>query len=58
LADQKGFDLARSTIRDHWRLIDGQGRTVRKPGIKSAAFSVREAMHFLEAKPNRTVQQD
>jgi hypothetical protein len=57
LADQKGFDVARSTIRDHWRLIDGKGEAARKPGTKSAAFSVREATHFLEAKPDQNVQQ-
>jgi hypothetical protein len=57
LAGEKGFDVRRSAIRDHWRLIDRAGESARKPGTKSAAFSVREATHFLEAKPDRNVQQ-
>ena len=29
LADRKGFDVTQSTMRDHVRLIDGEGKLVR-----------------------------
>jgi hypothetical protein len=52
LAERKDFNVARSTIRDHWRLIDGDGNTVRKQDTNSAAFTVREALKFLETIPD------
>jgi hypothetical protein len=53
LADRKGFDVTRSTIRDHWRLIDRHGKTVRNGHTNSAAFKVREATRLLEEQPDR-----
>ena len=47
LAERKGFKVRRSTVRDHWRLIDEEGNSVRKQGTKSAAFTVSEAAEFL-----------
>ena len=29
LADRKGYDVTQSTMRDHVRLIDGQGNLVK-----------------------------
>lgn len=53
LADRKGFDVARSTIRDRWRLVDSEGKTARKHGTNLAAFTARDAILFLEAMPDR-----
>lgn len=52
LAEGKGFSVTRSTIRDRWRLIDREGNTVRKRDSNLAAFTVREALKFLETIPD------
>jgi len=52
LADRKGFDVTQSTMRDHVRLIDGEGKLVRNKN-GGAAFSHTEARRFLEALPDR-----
>jgi hypothetical protein len=54
LAGRKGFDVGRSTIRDHWKLIDRNGKSIRRQDTNSAAFTVRQASSFLEAMPDRT----
>jgi len=52
LADRKGYDVTQSTMRDHVRLIDGEGNLVKnKTG--GAVFSYAEARRFLEALPER-----
>jgi hypothetical protein len=38
LADRKGFDVTQSTMRDHVRLIDGDGNLVRNK-MNGAAHS-------------------
>jgi hypothetical protein len=52
LADRKGFDVTRAMRRDHWRLIDPNGELVRRE-TGTAAFTLTEAIRFLEAKPDR-----
>jgi hypothetical protein len=51
LADRKGFDVTQSTMRDHVRLIDGDGNLVRNK-MNGAAHSYAEARRFLEALPD------
>jgi hypothetical protein len=52
LADRKGFDVTQSTMRDHVRLIDGDGNLVRNK-MNDAAHSYAEARRYLEALPDR-----
>jgi len=52
LADRKGFDVTQSTMRDHSRLIDGDGKLVKnKSG--GAQRSAGEARRYLVALPDR-----
>jgi hypothetical protein len=52
LADHKGFDIVKATLRGHVRLIEPDGNLVKnKTG--GAAFSYAEARGFLEALPDR-----
>jgi repressor of nif and glnA expression len=52
LADRKGYDVTQSTMRDHVRLIDGEGNLVKNKN-GGAAFTYAEARRFLETLPDR-----
>jgi len=50
LADRKGFDVTQSTMRDHVRLIDGDGNLVKN---QNGGFAFSYAGRFLEALPDQ-----
>jgi hypothetical protein len=39
-------------MRDRWRLIDAKGELAKNPRTKAAAFTISEAMAFLQDKPD------
>jgi hypothetical protein len=53
LADSKGFDVTKGVLRNHVRLIDPDGKTIKRES-GSAAFSRVEARRYLEGLPDRT----
>ena len=52
LAERKGFDVVKSTMRNHVRLIGPDDKSV-KSDRGGAAFSYAEARRYLEGLPDR-----
>jgi len=52
LAGSKGYTPERAMLRDHWRLRFRDGKLAMNPRTNATAFSISEAMAFLEGRPD------